>query len=281
METYTTIFEILGSCEALEHVTLPWIFLRYGDAEVWSRLLRRNTPGRTLCSLWFLAIDLKKIQASDPANQVDRKPLDFAAVTFENLNRLKIFGDSNHMALTDSDLFKISRTARNLQEIQVTSGSSITINGVMALANASRSSLRTLQFFQIELYIRRDPPAEKPTCLCQQISQFAKLTDLNISLPTVCPDLFQNSSVNWRGEFEIRASSICDKAPTTASPARQTELCHILDAARALTHAREQSGAQLKIKILMGTAMLSTSSPAARLWPVRLCPARAPSGRGQ
>lgn len=265
VETNTMVFDIIRSCEALEHLTLPWTSLRYGDAEVWSRLLKRNTSGRSLCSLEFLAIDLKNSQIANPANQIDRKPLDCAAVTFQNLKRLKIFGTSNHMAFTDSDLFKISRTAHNLQEIHITGTASFTISGVMALATASRNSLQILEHSLLspnESNHQENSSAKKPTCFCQQISQFPKLTDLTLSLPTVCANLFHTTSINWSGETQIRADSICKETPTPTSQALKTSLWLILNTARSLMHTRKLANAELNIEISISTSQsLPPQSP--------------------
>lgn len=261
MRTNTLIFEIIRACEALRYLTLPLTSLRYGDPEAWSRLLKRNVQGKSLYSLEFLAMDLKNNQILNPANHLDRKPLDLATLTFRNLKRLKIFGDSNHMALTDDDLFKIAHTARNLHEIHVTRTASVTISGVMALASASQTSLRVLEHSPLSQNGFNHPnsfSAENSTCLCDQILHLPKLNSLAISLPTLCIDLFKDHSVSWSGEVQIRANSLCGEKENISnlSSASQDKLWRILDAARSLMQAREQSGANLNIEIFIGTFSL-------------------------
>lgn len=265
MEINTLIFEIIRSCRALRFLTLPWTSLRYGYAEDWWRLLQENENRGSLCSLEFLSVDLKKSQVANSANEIDRRPLDYPGITFRNLKRLKIFGDSNHMPFTDKDLFKIACTAQNLQEIHVTGTTSLTFNGVMALATASRNNLRILEYSPLSQngFDRLVPSSVgEPTCLCHQILQFSKLTNLAISLATLCADLFQMPSVCWRGEVQIRAESLCGRKDSLKiySQAGREQLLGMLGAARLLMLDFAQVGKDLDIEIFMGKFLCPFSS---------------------
>ncbi|MCJ1270818.1 hypothetical protein MMC22_010715 [Lobaria immixta] len=150
-ETTALMFELLLQLPSLEYLTLPWMALRHGTAEQWSRLLSTTTTTTTthLSSLEFLAVNLKASQIEPVNQQTIIPPLNSLAVDFRRLTRLKIIGDTNHLGLTDEDLVHISRTATNLHEIHITSSTSssssgLSIDGVMALVHASRESLRVL-----------------------------------------------------------------------------------------------------------------------------------------
>lgn len=149
-ETTALMFELLLQLPSLEYLTLPWMALRHGTAEQWSRLLSTTTTTTHLSSLEFLAVNLKASQIEPVNQQTIIPPLNSLAVDFRHLTRLKIIGDTNHLGLTDEDLVHVSRTATNLHEIHITgttssSFSGLSIDGVMALVHASRESLRVLE----------------------------------------------------------------------------------------------------------------------------------------
>ena len=121
------IFDALHNCSNLSSVSLPWTTLRHLDAKAWRRLLVGN--GTPLRSLEFLAVDPTGQQATDPANQVDLRPLESAQANFSQLRRLKFFGDTTFMPISDRDLFAIARTATQLEEFHLTCISTITIDG--------------------------------------------------------------------------------------------------------------------------------------------------------
>lgn len=86
-----------------------------------------------LTSVEFLTVALKNSQCSLEKNLTDNAVLRTSnSLDFGGLKRLKIFGDSNLMPLTDEDLFFISRTAVNLEEIHITGATSVTIKGTHA-----------------------------------------------------------------------------------------------------------------------------------------------------
>ncbi len=255
-ETNTMIFSILNRCSNLDYLTLPWTALRYGDEKDWSRLLGHNDKNRSISSLELLAVDLKHSQISNTTNQVDKKPLDSPQVNFSGLKRLKIFGHSNFMPLTDEDLIAISHTACNLREIHITGTASVTINGIEALADSSDESLEVVEHSPLAAdgFAHPDPTfVRKKSHLCQKILRCPRLQSLSLTLPSVCEDLFANTSVNWRGEMQIRTMTICGRHPLFLkhSPKAQSEFWRILDSARSLIAVREKEGVELNIEIFV------------------------------
>ena len=128
-ETNRMIFESLKNCTNLTSLSVPWTTIRHLDANSWRSLLVGN--GKPLESLELQCIDPTSQQAAEKENQIDLEALQ--SVNFNQLRRLKIFGDTTFMPITDDDLFAISRTATQLEEFHMTCISTITIDGVMAV----------------------------------------------------------------------------------------------------------------------------------------------------
>ncbi len=141
-ETDAYIFQVLRNCRNVRSATLPWTTLRHVSAEDWSLLLQGGSDRQALSSLELLAVDLKDSQIRDPANLRDVRPLDVEhGLDFSSLKRLKIFGNTNLLPITDSDLKSIARTARNLKAIHITGLSSVTIDGKhSAFGSCTRNS---------------------------------------------------------------------------------------------------------------------------------------------
>ena len=239
-ETNALIFDILRHCSHVSHLTLPWTTLRYGSKEDWSRLLGRGTLDRQPLSLEFLAVDLGEKKIYDLRNQVDHHPLDAVSVDFGKLERLKVFGNANFKPITDNDLFAIARTAKNLREVHITGTCTTTILGVMALVEASRRTLQVLEYSPLAGDGFEHPKAsdtQKCGHLCTELLQCPRLQSLSVSLPSVCEHLFQNASVDWRGEVQIRAESLCDYARGEINIRHR--FWRILDLARSLMAARK------------------------------------------
>ena len=256
-ETNTMIFGILNRCSNLDCLTLPWTALRYGDENDWSRLLGRYDKIRTISSLELLAVDLKHSQISNITNRVDKKPLNSPHVNFSGLKRLKIFGHSNFMPIIDEDLIAISHTACNLREIHLTGTASVTIKGIEALADSSAESLEVMEhspraadrFAHPDLSFVR----KQKDHLCQKILRCPRLQSLSLTVPSLCEDLFANTSVNWYGEIQIRTMTICGRHPLFLkhTPNAQIEFWRILDSARFLVAMRENEGVELNIEIFV------------------------------
>ncbi|KAL2044457.1 hypothetical protein N7G274_003162 [Stereocaulon virgatum] len=256
-ETTAMIFRILRLCNNIDYVTLPWTALRYGNVDDWSRLLGRNEQHRSISSLELLAVDLKQSQIYHAANQVDKKPLNSPRVNFSGLKRLKIFGHSNFMPLTDDDLFAIAQSAANLQEIHITGTASVTTDGIEALADSSNETLEIIEHSPLTAngFEHPDPTPlrSRKDHLCRKILRCPRLRNLSLSLPTLCEDLFSNDFVKWSGEMQIRTSTVCGRHPLSlkTSPKVQIQFWRILDAARSLTASREREGVQLDIEIFV------------------------------
>lgn len=259
-ETTALMFELLLQLPSLEYLTLPWMALRHGTAEQWSRLLSTTTTTTHLSSLEFLAVNLKASQIEPVNQQTIIPPLNSLAVDFRHLTRLKIIGDTNHLGLTDEDLVHVSRTATNLHEIHITgttssSFSGLSIDGVMALVHASRESLRVLEYTPIH---PSSPPPHPRFHPCAQIQQCRQLRDLTITLPSICTDLFQPPATtpacpNWTGEIQIRTTSLCSSSP---SPSSWED---ILLRARNLIQTQASLGINLSIEIYFHTYIFEPS----------------------
>ncbi|KAF3030350.1 hypothetical protein E8E12_000377 [Didymella heteroderae] len=140
-ETNRMIFETLKNCSNLAALSVSWTMVRHLDAESWRTLLIGD--GQPLQSLELQCIDPTSQEAAEKVNQVDLHAL--RSVDFGHLKRLKVFGDTNCMPITDEDLFAIARTATQLEEFHLTCISTITIDDVMAVVKASRDTLRVLE----------------------------------------------------------------------------------------------------------------------------------------
>lgn len=256
-ETNAMIFGILHRCAKLEYVTLPWTALRYGSTEDWSRLLGRNEDRHSISSLELLAVDLKQTQIDNATNQVDKKPLSSPRVDFSALKRLKIFGQSNFMPLTDDDLIAISYTAVNLRELHITGTASVTIDGIGALADSSDETLEILEHSPLTAdgFEHPDPTflRGQKQHLCPNILECPRIRNLSLSLPSICEDLFADASVNWSGEMQIRTGTVCGRHPISlkTSANAQSKFWRVLDQARSLMSVREKGGVELDIEIFV------------------------------
>lgn len=256
-ETNAMIFGILRRCTNLEYVTLPWTALRYGSTEDWSRLLGRNEDCHSISSLELLAVDLKQSQIDNATNQVDNKPMSSPRVNFSALKRLKIFGHSNFMPLTDDDLIAMSYTAVNLRDLHITGTASVTIDGIGALADSSDATLEILEHSPLSAggFEHSEPTSLRgqKQHLCPKILACPRLRNLSLSLPSICEDLFADASINWSGEMQIRTGTVCGRHPVSlkTSEKAQTKFWGILDQARSLMSQREEEGVELDIEIFI------------------------------
>lgn len=239
-ETTALIFALLLQLPALESLTLPWMALRQGTAEQWSRVLKTTT---NLSSLELLSVKLTPTQIESVKHQhiTINPPLASPAVDFHHLTRLKIMGDTNHLGLTDEDLVSMSRTATNLHEIHITGTSStsgISIEGVMALVHASQESLRVLEYTpDLPSSPLLPPPPLRHFHPCVQIQQCHQLRNLIVTLPSICTDLFQTPAFSHRtGEIQIRTTSLCQ--PSLSRFSSSTSWQNILHHARNLAHTQ-------------------------------------------
>lgn len=253
LETNALIFNILAYCTNLDHLTVPWTTLRFGNETLWSRVLGTQSDWRVPLSLEFLGVDLSDKKLSDLTGKIDHQALDLGRLDFGRVERLKIFGSSNFMPITDHGLSSIARTTRKLREIHVTGTSSVSIDGVMALVDASKSTLRVLEYSPLAKDGFEHPKAVSTQShghLCERLLECRKLQNLSISVPSLCEQLFTDAAVQWTGEVQIRADRLCDHGddPTKVRQGFWT----ILDLARSLMATRNrQDGVDLDIQIFV------------------------------
>lgn len=253
-ETDATILSVVKLCENLTSVSLPWTTLRHGSASEWAEVLgnRREKP---LQSLEFLSINLSEKQIATACTVKDQSPLRSGRVNFCNLKRLKLFGDTTFMPINDDDLKSIARTACSLEEFQITSTSTVTIEGVMAIVRSSQRTLRMLEHAPRSMDGFWHPHPGSTTDsehLCELLTHCPKLEDLSISLPSMCAELFSNSGVRWRGDCQVRALHICGHEhshPVRQRGAIATSLRKTLVAARSLSRSQARSILPVELNI--------------------------------
>ncbi|KAF2132719.1 hypothetical protein P153DRAFT_420663 [Dothidotthia symphoricarpi CBS 119687] len=239
-ETNRLIFDALKNCENLTSLSVPWTTIRHLDAKSWRTLLMGN--GKPLESLELQCVDPTSQQAGEKENQIDLEPLQGA--NFSQLRRLKIFGDTTFMPITDRDLFAIARTATQLEEFHMTCISTITIDGVMAVVKASRNTLRVLEHSPRSQDGFWHPHPGSPSDsehLCETFRSCPKLETLSISLPSVCADLFSNEDVKFNQDLQVRALHLCGHEDGRSTREATDDLQKLLEQARSLIHRRATS----------------------------------------
>ncbi|RPA96059.1 hypothetical protein L873DRAFT_1695904 [Choiromyces venosus 120613-1] len=249
-DTSRYIFDVLSTCTNLRTAAIPWTSLRYGTEADWTRLM--SFP--QLTSIEFLAVDLKDSHVSAEANHTDNGVL--PSLDFSRITRLKIFGDSNLMPITDTDLMTIARSATSLQEIHITGSTSITIKGLAALVFASRSSLKLLEYkplsdsgFTHPSSVESHPQIH----ICALLASCPRLEDLAITLPTACPELFSHHAVAWHETVRLRiaGSGVCRFATVDGNI---EEFSKLLDSARELLAEKKDLGVEISVgKFLFDT----------------------------
>ncbi len=246
-DTDDTIMATVKSCNNLAFATLPWTTLRHGTASDWAAVLG-NRRAQPLRSLEFLSINLSQKQHEAACEVPDQRPLDSYLVNFQNLRRLKLFGDTTFLPINDADLKAIARTATGLEELQVTCISTVTIEGVMAIVRSSQKTLRMLEHAPRSMDGFWHPHPGSLTeneHLCSLLTHCPKLEDLSISLPSVCSELFTtNTRLRWRGDCQVRALHLCGHEHS--NPIRdRARIAHslrdLLTAARNLSQAQASS----------------------------------------
>ncbi|KAL9590220.1 MAG: hypothetical protein Q9203_000948 [Teloschistes exilis] len=262
-ETSVMIINILQYCNRLEIVSLPWTMLRYGSEDDWSHILNPRDNGTVLSSLELLAVDLKKVQLSEPARQKDDKTLDSAKVNLGYLRRLKISGTSNLSPIMDGDLVAMSRTAR-LVDLHITNTTCLTSQGLLALVRASKDTLRVLEHSPLA-----DPGSKDPKLsanywgnhMCKEIVQCPQLRSLAICLPTICSDLFPGTSNCWMGDVHVKAGGICKQAAGSLEIPVDAQLAifDILNSARRFMQTQQAKSIELNILISLGQFIFEPS----------------------
>jgi hypothetical protein len=242
-ETDMDINNIIRKCTKLRSITVPWTILRHLSGNEWSRFLASgDNDGYPLECLELLCEDLNSQQANDPANKFNLHPLADSRVNFSRLKKLKIFGDTSLMPITDADLIAIARTATNLEELYLTSISTISIDGVIALVKASHATLQVLEHAprsENGFWHPHPGSLSENEHICEILSSCPKLRTVSLSVPSMCAALFANDQVRWEGDFQIRASCLCGHEDTSATFSAQEALRGVLNSARKLIRRRK------------------------------------------
>jgi hypothetical protein len=236
-QTDRMVFESLKNCNNVTSLSLPWTTIRHVDAKAWRTVL--TGTGKPLQSLELQCVDPTSQQATDKENLVDLEPLQ--SVNFSQLRRLKIFGDTTFMPITDNDLFAIARTTTQLEEFHLTCNSSITIDGVMAIVKASRKTLRVLEHSpRSQDGFWHPHPGSPSDCehLCDTFRNCPKLETLSISLPSMCSHLFSNENVKFAGDLQVRALHLCEHEDGRSTHEATDALQKLLEQARRLIELR-------------------------------------------
>ncbi|RYO63375.1 hypothetical protein AA0113_g5935 [Alternaria arborescens] len=239
-ETDRLVFQSLKNCTNITSLSLPWTTIRHVDAKAWRTVL--TGTGKPLQSLELQCVDPTSQQAADKDNLVDLEPLQ--SVNFSQLRRLKIFGDTSFMPITDNDLFAIARTATQLEEFHLTCNSSITIDGVMAIVKASRKTLRVLEHSpRSQDGFWHPHPGSPSDCehLCDTFRNCPKLETLSISLPSVCSHLFSNDDAKFAGDLQVRALHLCEHEDGRSTQEATDALQKLLEQARRFIRLRAES----------------------------------------
>lgn len=241
----------ISSCPELEILSVPWTVLRRGTAEDWIDLLNVDTGvGQPLKSLELKSICMKKDLAQALEKDDTPNPLLDPRVDFSSLERLKIFGNTLHKPICDTDLELIARSATNLQCLDLTNLSTTTVAGMLALVRASQSTLRVLEHSpRSDDGFFHPNPGHIDEHICELISALPQMRDLSFSTPHLCADLFTNHDVKWSGECQVRTVGICGCDAKTSMKARVQKLRKTFDAARQLVQARIRLGHELSIEI--------------------------------
>ncbi|KAK3713247.1 hypothetical protein LTR37_008680 [Vermiconidia calcicola] len=222
-----------------------------GSVEDWVDLLNVNTGhGKPLHSLELTAVCLPKGQAIALEQDSTPNPLKHPAVDFSALKRLKIFGNTLHKPICDTDLELMARTATNLECLDFTNLSTISVAGMLALVKASRKTLQVLEHSP-----RSDDgfyhpfPGHLDEHVCALISRLPQMRDLSMSVPYMCARVFADHEVKWTGECQVRTTDICRCNQSTGAHTRVQKLRETFKAARDLISARRRMGHTLSIEI--------------------------------
>ncbi|KAF2844199.1 hypothetical protein T440DRAFT_436769 [Plenodomus tracheiphilus IPT5] len=236
-EAMSTMFDSLRRFANLKALAPSWTALRYVDAESWQQLLTGKP--QSLKSLELHCVTPTSQQATEHGKQVVKEPVE--AIHVGQLRRLKIFGDTTFMPLTDVDLRAIARTATRLEEFHLTCNSSITIAGVMMVAEVSRETLRVLEHSPRSRSGFGHPHPGQPSGgqhICETLRSCPKLTTLSISLPSMCAGLFSNFAARLAGTLQVRAQRLCGTRADCSALESTDALQALLNEARSLIKRR-------------------------------------------
>lgn len=265
-ETDRIILSITASCDHLTSVSLPWTVLRRGTVDDWVDLLNVNTGnGSPLESLELQAVCLPRAHAQALEQDDSDDALVDPRVDFSALKRLKFFGNTLHKPVTDHDLAATARTATNLEVLDITNLSTITVAGMLALVKASHNTLRVLEHSPRSddgFYHPHPGRLQTGEHICELLTSLPNLTDLSISVPSACATLFSNPDVKWTGECQVRATDLCGITEHATRSEATTALSSLLTSARSLITARQRMHHHLSLELFLANCIFE---PAKRL----------------
>lgn len=128
----------------------------------------------------------------------------------------------------------------------------------MSLVNASHSTIRVLEYSPLSAdgFEHPDPDRDGHGTsfhCCPTLLSCPRLTDLSISVPSICPEIFRDESVGWTGDLQLRAARFCgDEGGTPLeTPEATAVLKSVLESARRLMDVRQQDGEELDVEIFI------------------------------
>jgi hypothetical protein len=252
IETDRRILSTITSCQHLEALTIPHTVLQRCMTGAWMDLLGvKDGTRRPLLSLEINGARVPNGLGSSEKNAT-RISLEDPRVTFGNLTRLKISGHSSQSLIKDLDLLTIAESATNLQSLQLTSIPSVSTSTALALAQASRQTIRLLQHRHLCGHTALESSVLSQSHTCKQISTLAELRDLDMSLPLICHSLFTTNRAQWAGMCFIRFEGFCSRLHQDTKFDRATSLRKVLTAARCLMAERLRCAIALNIELSWG-----------------------------
>ncbi|KAJ6203790.1 hypothetical protein PSV09DRAFT_1115073 [Bipolaris maydis] len=243
-ETISLVYESLKECDSLTSLSCPWTAIRYISSESWQMLL----TGRRvrLESLELQCVEPTTQQMAEETNWTDLDPL--PSVDFSYLHRLKIFGNTTFMPITDRDVIAIARTTTRLREFYLTCNSSTTIDSVVAMTEAAPATLRVIEHSprSQDGFCHSHPgsPNGDAEDYCAMFRKLSQLETLSVSVPKICADFFHNEFCRFSGILQVRAVHICEHVSSRWTSKTTEALRMLLDQARLLIencsrHARQ------------------------------------------
>jgi hypothetical protein len=238
-ETDKLILSIVANCRQLEYLSVPWTVLRRGSAEDWINLLNRGTgKGQPLHSLEFQATCLDQFLRKDLEEDKTPCPLKDPRIDFRSLKRLKFFGNTLHKPIEDADLELIARTATNLECLDFTNLSTVSVAGMLALVKASHKTLQVLEHSPRSddgFYHPFPGNLETDEHVCDLLTSLPAMRDLSLSIPFMCASLFaKHEQVKWAGDLQVRFTDLCGCTSETNSITRAQKLSEVLRGAHTM-----------------------------------------------
>ncbi|KAF2859074.1 hypothetical protein K470DRAFT_265578 [Piedraia hortae CBS 480.64] len=247
------ILSIVANCPCLESLTIPWTVLRRASVDQWLDLLKHNSlRGAPLRSLELQAVCLPSDQAAALYKHTSPSALEDDRVSFASLKRLKFFGNTVHKPVTDRDLYLIAQTATNLDCLDITNLSTVSVAGMLALVKASHDTLQVLEHSprSDDGFFHPFPGhLENGEHICELLTSLPCMRDLSISIPHVCASLFSEEDVQWAGDLQVRAAGLCGIASSGDGEVRAKALATILSKSRQLIKARQRLRKELHVEL--------------------------------